>query len=55
MALRSILPQCKDDRVFINLKKGSQILKCKNFLRPWKIFINLISNNGQQIAMEEES
>ncbi len=46
MALRLVLPQCKDDGVFVNLKKGSQILKCKNFLPHWKIFINLVSNNG---------
>jgi hypothetical protein len=34
MASRSDLPQCKDDGVIINLKNGSQILKCKNFLPP---------------------
>ncbi len=53
MASRSVLLQCKNDKVSFNPKKGLWILKCKNFLPPWKILINLISNNGQKISMEK--
>jgi hypothetical protein len=55
MASWLVLLQCKNDGVSFNPKKGSWILKCKNFLPPWKILISLISNNGQQIAMEKKS
>jgi hypothetical protein len=45
--------QCTDDRFLFNPKKGSWILNYKNFLPPWKILVNLLSDSGQQIAMEQ--
>ncbi len=52
IASRPIPLQCKDDRFLFNLKKGSWILNCKNFLPPWKIPVNLLSDSGQQMTME---
>ncbi len=55
MASSSIPLQCRDDRFLFHPKKVSWILNCKNFLPPWKIPVNLLSNSGQQIAMEKYS